>query len=54
MQLAVVEDLDSRSGELPCRIYDPERADAYEKLGLHTICPTLEGAKHIEKSLMEK
>src|SRR5216683_756384 len=36
------------------RIYDPERADAYEKLGLHTICPTLEGAKHIEKSLMEK
>ena len=24
MQLAVVEDLDSRSGELPCRIYDPE------------------------------
>src|SRR5712692_629154 len=36
------------------RIYDPERADAYEKLGLHTICPTLEGAKHIEKTLMEK
>lgn len=24
MQLAVVEHLDSRSGELPCRIYDPE------------------------------
>ncbi len=37
-----------------CRIYDPERADAYEKLGLHTICPTLEGAKHIEKTLMER
>src|SRR4030088_1325659 len=35
------------------RIYDPERADAYEKLGLHTICPTLEGAKHIEKMLLE-
>ena len=37
-----------------CRIYDPERADAYEKIGLHTICPTLEGAKHIEKTLLEK
>jgi trk system potassium uptake protein TrkA len=36
------------------RIYDPERADAYEKLGLHTICPTLEGAKHIEQMLKEK
>jgi len=35
------------------RIYDPERADAYEKLGLHTICPTIEGAKHIEKTLTE-
>ena len=37
-----------------CRIYDPDRADAYEKLGIHTICPTLEGAAHIEKTLMEK
>jgi len=36
------------------RIYDPERADAYQKLGLHTICPTIEGAKHIEKTLMER
>jgi trk system potassium uptake protein TrkA len=36
------------------RIYDPERADAYEKLGLHTICPTIEGAKAIEKTLLEK
>lgn len=36
------------------RIYDPERAEAYEKLGIHTICPTLEGAKHIEQTLMEK
>lgn len=35
------------------RIYDPERAEAYEKLGLHTICPTVEGAKHIEKTLLE-
>ncbi|HYM96504.1 MAG TPA: TrkA family potassium uptake protein [Candidatus Sulfotelmatobacter sp.] len=35
------------------RIYDPERADAYEKLGLHTICPTIEGAKHIQKMLLE-
>src|SRR5213593_4699188 len=37
-----------------CRIYDPERADAYEKLGLHTICPTLEGAKRIEKTLLQQ
>jgi trk system potassium uptake protein TrkA len=36
------------------RIYDPERAEAYEKLGLHTICPTIEGAKHIQKMLLEK
>lgn len=36
------------------RIYDPERAEAYEKLGMHTICPTIEGAKHIEQVLMEK
>lgn len=35
------------------RIYDPERADAYEKLGLRTICPTVEGAKHIEKIVLE-
>ena len=36
------------------RIYDPERAEAYEKLGLHTICPTLEGARHIQKVLLER
>jgi trk system potassium uptake protein TrkA len=36
------------------RIYDPERAEAYEKLGMHTICPTIEGAKQIEKTLLEK
>jgi trk system potassium uptake protein len=35
------------------RIYDPERAEAYEKLGLHTICPTIEGAKAIEKTLLD-
>jgi trk system potassium uptake protein len=35
------------------RIYDPERAEAYEKLGLHTICPTIDGAKHIQKMLLE-
>jgi len=35
------------------RIYDPERAEAYEKLGLHTLCPTIEGAKHIEHMLKE-
>ena len=36
------------------RIYDPERAEAYEKLGMHTICPTIDGANHIEKTLLEK
>jgi trk/ktr system potassium uptake protein len=36
------------------RIYDPERAEAYEKLGLNTICPTIDGAKRIEKTLLEK
>src|SRR5690349_14384688 len=36
------------------RIYDPERAEAYEKLGLHTICPTLEGAHHIQRVLLER
>jgi trk system potassium uptake protein len=36
-----------------CRIYDPERAEAYEKLGVHTICPTIDGAKSIEKTLLE-
>jgi len=36
------------------RIYDPERAETYAKLGLHTICPTIDGARHIEKVLMEK
>jgi len=34
------------------RIYDPERADAYSKLGLGTICPTIEGAKHIQQLLV--
>ena len=36
------------------RIYDPERAEAYEKIGLHTICPTIEGAQHIERVLLER
>src|SRR2546430_10004439 len=36
------------------RIYDPERAETYEKLGVHTICPPIEGAKHIERVLMER
>src|SRR5438445_13093116 len=36
------------------RIYDPERAEAYEKIGLHTICPTNEGARKIERVLLER
>lgn len=35
------------------RIYDPERAEAYAKLGLNTICPTIEGAHHIQRMLSE-
>src|SRR5437870_13144875 len=35
-------------------IYAPERVAAYEKLGLHTICPTIEGALHIQKVLPER
>ena len=36
------------------RIYDPERAEAYEKLGVHTICPTIEGAERIQKVLLDR
>src|SRR2546426_11150594 len=36
------------------RIYDPERAEAYEKLGLHTICPTIEGERNIERGVLER
>src|ERR1700716_1617092 len=35
------------------RSYAPQRAESYETVGLHTICPTIEGAKHIEKTLLE-
>ena len=31
-------------GRVLCRIYDPVRADAYRKLGIDTICPTVEVA----------
>src|SRR5260370_38185845 len=34
-------------------IYDPERAEAYEKVGLTTIRPTLEGAHHIHRDWLE-
>lgn len=34
-----------------CRIYDPIRERIYQKLGLQTYCPTLEGVRHIEKLL---
>src|SRR5690242_13625183 len=36
------------------RIYGPERAETYEELGVHTICRAIEGAKHIERVLMER
>jgi trk system potassium uptake protein len=33
------------------RIYDPIREDVYRELGLHTICPTLAGARQIHSML---
>ena len=33
------------------RIYDPIREDVYKELGLHTICPTLAGARQIHGML---
>jgi len=33
------------------RIYDPMREDVYRELGLHTICPTLSGARQIHAML---
>jgi trk system potassium uptake protein len=33
------------------RIYDPIREDVYRELGLHTICPTLAGARQIHGML---
>jgi len=36
-----------------CRIYDPIREDAYRKLGLHSYCPTIEGADKVRRMLKE-
>ncbi len=33
------------------RIYDPMRQDAYNELGLDTVCPTLSGARQIHAML---
>jgi trk system potassium uptake protein TrkA len=33
-----------------CRIYDPVRADTYRKLGINTICPTVEMADLVLKA----
>ncbi len=35
-----------------CRIYDPIRKDAYQKLGLDVFCPTIEGASRVKQMLM--
>ena len=37
-----------------CRIYDPEREEAYRSLGLNTICPTVEGTEKIRHMIGER
>ena len=37
-----------------CRIYDPEREQAYKSLGLNTICPTVEGTEKIRHMIGER
>ena len=37
-----------------CRIYDPEREEAYRGLGLNTLCPTVEGANKIRHMIVER
>jgi trk system potassium uptake protein TrkA len=37
-----------------CRIYDPEREQAYKSLGLSTICPTVEGTEKILHMIGER
>lgn len=36
------------------RMVDPEREAVYRKLGIDTLCPTLDGAKSIEAHLLEQ
>ena len=36
------------------RMVDPEREAVYRKLGIHTLCPTIDGAKAIATRLTEK
>ena len=36
-----------------CRIYDPIRESAYRKLGLHSFCPTIEGAAIVRRMLTD-
>jgi trk system potassium uptake protein TrkA len=36
-----------------CRIYDPIREEAYRKMGLHSFCPTIEGAALVRRMLTE-
>ena len=36
------------------RMVDPEREAVYRKLGIDTLCPTLDGAQSIESHLLEK
>lgn len=43
-----------RTPRILLRVYDPKRAQAFKELGLNIICPTIDTAKRIEKSLSEK
>jgi trk system potassium uptake protein TrkA len=36
------------------RMVDPEREAVYRKLGIHTLCPTLDSARAIQTRLLEK
>jgi trk system potassium uptake protein TrkA len=37
-----------------CRIYDPEREEAYRRMGLSTLCPTVEGTQKIRHMIGER
>src|SRR5262249_136001 len=38
--------------KVTCRIYDRERQDIYNKLGLNSISPTVIGAHYIKEALL--
>ncbi len=36
------------------RVYDPGRSEVFDKLGIRTYCPTLEGARSLHEMILEK